>query len=372
MPTYDGPGAVASLLARAQEEIGSLHALVTFDKIGPGVAAGPDHPDITLRPSPAENTTDAEYFLRHWQPDLLIWVGGMFRPVLLSEVDNAGLPRVLVNARADALGSVTGTWVPGMSRALIGPFQHVLTSDDAASRRLERMGVDDSKLEVCGTFDEDPDAPSCDEAERTRMAEAMGARARWLAAGLPMNEVATLLSAHRIAQRRAHRLILILLPADPRDGGPIRDWLRSEGVPCALRSAGEDPDGNTEVMVADTPKELGLWLRLAPVTYLGGTLSGEPCLHPYMVAALGSAILHGPRLGARESQIERLANAGASKTVTSAQGLGQMVEHLLPPDRAAEMAHAGWTVVAANAGVTNRLTELIIDAVDMAEAAEGS
>ncbi len=364
MPLYEGPGAVLSLLSRAREDLGRLNALVTFDKISPGIQSSEEIADFVLHPAPAENRGSASSFLKHWSPDLLIWVGGPFRPILLSEADAAGVPRVLVDARADALGSVTGTWVPGMSRALIGPFRHVLTDDEETARRLERMGIDIGQTEVVGKLDEDPDPPPCDQSERSRLAALIGSRPLWFAAEVPLEETATLLTAFRFAQRRAHRMMLILAPSNLRDGENIRERLAVEGLRVALRSAGESPDENTEILVADRSAELGLWLRLAPVTYLGGTISGMGCLHPYLPAALGSAIVHGPWLGRHEAQVKRLARAGAARPVGNAEQLGRAIETLMAPDIAAAMAHAGWTVVASNAAVSNRLTGIIAEVMD--------
>ncbi len=368
-PVYEGPAAILPILTRAQEEIGRLNAIVTFDRIAEGSESSEEIAEFLLRPAPPENRTEAGQFLKHWRPDILIWVGGPFRPVLLNAVDGNGVPRILVNAKADALTSVTGTWVPGMSRALVGPFRNVLTSDDTAAQRLVRMGIDPASLEVVGTLDDDPEPPTCDDHRRGRLAEILGARPRWMAAQVPLEEIASLIRAHRVAQRRAHRLLLILAPADRQSGIAIRDRLHEDGMRCALRSAGEDPDDDTEIVVADRSEELGLWLRLAPVAYLGGTIAGSRPLHPYHPAALGAAIVHGGRIVAHQRQFDRLASAGATRAVSGAEELGRTVETLLPPNQAARMAHAGWTVIAANAALSNRLTEIIIDVLDESAAA---
>lgn len=366
LPSYSGPTAISTLLARTREEIGPLTAVVTFDKVAPGTTATQEPDDFLIRLAPAENQRDSALFIKHWQPDLMIWVGGPFRPVLLNEVDEAGIPRVLINARADALGSVTGTWVPGMSRALIGPFRHVLTTDEEAAGRLSRMGIDMGSLEVCGQFDDDPDPPACSETERNRLATNIGTRPIWLAAHVPPTEIDSLILAQRTAQKRAHRLMLVLVPSHGQNCLEIKEMLEDQGVLCTLRSDNVDPDENTEILIADTRGELGLWMRLAPITYLGGTLSGSPSIHPYLPAALGSAVVHGPEHGSHAVQVSRMARARASREVPGAEELGRMVERLMPPDQVAAMAHAGWTIVAENAAVTNRLTEIIIDVLEEA------
>ena len=98
--------------------------------------------------------------------------------------------------------------------------------------------------------------------------------------------------------RMAHRLLLILSPATPEDGPGLRDALEAEDWVVALRSDGEEPDPEIQIFVADAPGEAGLWYRLAPITFLGGSLvRGGQGRDPCEPAALGSAILTGPDTG---------------------------------------------------------------------------
>ena len=139
--------------------------------------------------------------------------------------------------------------------------------------------------------------------------------------------------------------------------------LNKAGLATANRLRGNEPTENSQVLLTDT-LEMGLWYRLAPVSFLGGTLSGEGGSNPFDAAALGSAIIHGPQVGARVSHFERLTQAGATRTVANAAQLGRVVEALLAPDKTAQMAHAAWDVTSAGAEMSNRLMGMIRDALD--------
>jgi 3-deoxy-D-manno-octulosonic-acid transferase len=108
--------------------------------------------------------------------------------------------------------------------------------------------------------------------------------------------------------------------------------------------------------------ELGLWYRIAPVTFAGSTLpgSGGGGRPPGEVTALGSALVHGPETQPHGPAYQRLARAGAARLVRDGAGLGQTIEALLAPDRAAAMAHAAWEVTTEGIEVANRLAELIL------------
>lgn len=174
-----------------------------------------------------------------------------------------------------------------------------------------------------------------------------------------MVELEQISAAQRQASRRAHRLLLLLIPAVPAEAAEMAQRLRDDGFVVSCRSDGAEPDEATQIYLADSAAEMGLWYRLAPFTFMGGTLEGLGGRHPFEPAALGSAVLHGPVTAGHAPAYQRLASAGASRAVRSAADLGNAVEVLLAPDKAAAMAHAAWDVTSSGAGVTNRVVDLI-------------
>ena len=286
------------------------------------------------------------------------------RPLLIGGVDSLEIPRLLVDAREAEIMSSRGTWVPGLTRSLLRRFDRALAVDAEAAGRLARYGLEAARIEVAGTFLEDTLPLSCDEEERAYMAERLATRPVWLAAEVREDEIAQVFDAHRKASRRTHRLLLIVTLDAPAQGPAIRDRLAGQGAEVALRSADEDPMESTEIYIADMPGEMGLWYRLAPITMMGGTLIGGQGRDPFEAAALGSAVLHGPETAPHGSRYLRLTREGGSRLVHDATELGQAVETLIAPDRAAALAHAGWEVVSAGAEVTNRIIELIFEMLD--------
>lgn len=347
---------VTSLAQRLLDDGDRLTLLVTSADIPANV---PALPQMILQPVPAEAATHCAAFLDHWRPDILIWMEGDLRPVLLAQTEARPLPRLLADVRAERVTLAGGGWMPGVMGALVALFEAALAHDHAAAARLRRVGMAADIIEVTGPLE--PDAPvlPVNEVARRDLARVIGPRPVWLAADLPLSELDTIIVAHRHASRRAHRLLLVIVPADPTAIPEMVDRLRDDGLAIACRSMGEEPLDAVQVYLAENRDEMGLWYRLSPVTYLGGTLSGPGGRHPYEAAALGSAMLHGPQTGAHSEEFARLTGAGALRAVRSATDLGDAVEVLLAPDRAAAMAHAAWDVTSRGADVTNRLAELI-------------
>jgi len=160
--------------------------------------------------------------------------------------------------------------------------------------------------------------------------------------------------------------LLILVPQDPASAQGLAQRMETvEGWSVALRSAEQDPEADTEVYIPDSFAEYGLWYRLAPVTFLGGSLSGAGCSrNPLEPAALGSAIIYGPRSGQHGATFGRLGAARAARMVGSDEDLIQALSDLLSPDRAARQAQAAWAVASDGAEVTDGVMALISKILD--------
>lgn len=298
-------------------------------------------------------------FIAHWRPAIVIWMRRDLDPIILNEVLESRLLSIFVDASAEGLEMTAGSWVPGAMRTLLSQFDAVLALDQIAAERLIRAGARESMVRVTGAMEDCAPPLPCSEDERQQLAAAIGTRPVWLAAAADVDECYDLCAAHVAASRRAHRLLLIVTPRNTYDAAEIAETMRDAGLQVALRSDEYDPHETTQVYVIDTEEELGLFYRISPITYLGGTLYGAPCRDPFEPATLGSAVLYGPRVAPFERHATRLNAAGASSLIRSSADLGAAVETLLAADKAAEQAHAAWDVTSRGADVTHTVAELI-------------
>lgn len=303
--------------------------------------------------------TEIRKFISHWRPVMGLWVKGDLDPILLAEMDKADVPMMFVDASAEGLDDVAGTWVPGAMRSILSQFEAVLALDQNAADRLIHAGTPADTVLVTGAMEDCAPTLPCNEAERSEITRAIGTRPVWLAAAASLDECSVIADAHRIASGRAHRLLLIFVPQQAVMAPHIARSMRERGFYVALRSEEPEPSEMTQVYVVDTEEELGLWYRIAPITYLGGTLTGGGCRDPFEAAALGSAVLYGPQVAPFRRHAARLNAAGASMLIRSGADLGPSVESLLAADKAAELAHAAWDVTSRGATVTNRIASFI-------------
>ena len=361
--------AMQALARRLQDDDG-LAVLLTGPRPEPRIGSEPAPPKGLLvpRPAPGDYPAEVRGFIDHWAPSLIVLAGGEMRPALLHDAAERGVPVLMVEARTPLLMPGREGWYPGLMRGALAALRQILVLDDAAARAFRRAGADAVRVQIAGRMEEQSAALPCLEAERAALAHALATRPVWLAAGVPQVEEAAVITAHREALRLSHRLVLILVPEDPARAASLAAELEAnEGWRVAQRSADQEPDRETEVYIPDSAAEYGLWYRLAPVTFLGGSLLGEGCgRSPMEPAALGSAIVCGPRPGRFGAAYGRLGAARAARAVASAADLQAGLNDLLSPDRAAKLAQAAWTVASEGGEVTGRVLDLIRQHLDAA------
>ncbi len=319
--------------------------------------------------APADVPAFAERFVRHWSPDIIIWTGSALRPALIKSAHDTGVPMIMLDATTGKIGAGLFSSNLAMSRTtqreLMRMFHFVGTSDQTVANDLIKRGLSSNSIKPIGPLDEISTALPHRESDRAELTELLASRPAWLVAHLCAEEETVIFDSFAQALRSAHRLLMILVPDTEDRADEICAALRARGHRVRIRSHGQEPDEDTQVYIADTPDEMGLWYRLAPVTYMGGTLcAGRRGTSPFEAAALGSAIVHGMHMGDHETAYQRLIAGGASRLVQDEKTLTKALRDLMAPDRAAAMAHNAWLVTSAGAEAADYAVRRLNDMID--------
>ncbi len=299
-----GTTTAAELLARRLPP-GAIHQYVPVD--APGAAKG---------------------FLDWWRPDLAVFVESELWPNLLMAARGSGTRLALVSARIGESSAKGWLKVPGAARALFSGFDLILPQDDEAAGRLKALGArDDGRLNL--KFSGDP--LPVDEAALARARKTLGKRPVVLAASTHEEED-EITEAFAVALRHRPDALLIVAPRHPARGSEVTARLE-QAFTVARRELGEKPDKATQVYVADTLGELGLWFRLARGAYIGGSLiAGIGGHNPLEAARLDCPACSGPFVDNWRSIYDALERADAVNIADDAQRLGEFWARALTDD----------------------------------------
>ena len=289
---------------------------------------------------PVDRSAYVRRFLDHWKPDLALWVESELWPNLVAQTDRAGIPLLLLNGRM-SLRSFQG-WqrFPSLIGPLLACFELCLAQDDAQAERLRRLGA--AGASSVGDLKTAAAPLPVDDSELARIAAHAADRPLWLAASTHQGEEEAAADAHRALMRERPGLLTIIAPRHPVRADAIAAMLTARGLNVARRSGGEPLDSSTDIYLADTLGELGLFYRLAGIAFVGGSLTPMGGHNPLEAALLDCAILHGPDMSNCAAMSESLATAGATIAINNAAELAAAIRRLLndPVERAARAAAA--------------------------------
>lgn len=317
---------------------------------------------------PGDHPNLAEAFVQHWKPDVVIWAWGGLRPNLILAASDNGAYMILIDAAHDGFDGRRDRWLPEVPKRMLARFDRVIAQDVGAHLRVAQLGRPLSRIELSPPLHPFGQMLSAADSDIDDVMLALAGRPTWLAARTAREEGRIILGAHHLAVRTSHRLLLILHATSVADGAHLMDLANAAGLRAANWGIGQLPDDNCQVLIADADDELGLWLRIAPVTFLGGSLQpGYTVCDPYTAAAHGTAIIYGPHVGTKAEDFTRLTNARAARIVNDKQTLGRAVIQMIAPDQAAKMAMAGWEVVTQGAPSLDRIIDLVQTQLDTRE-----
>ena len=309
---------------------------------------------------PYDVRSAVEGFLDHWRPSLGIWTESELWPALICATHRRRIPLLFVNARMSRRSYRRWRWIPGISASLLRRFRTALVQDSETGRYLHRLGLPRDRIEVTGSLKMGAGMLPHDGATEAEFARACGDRRIWLAASTHSGEEEIVADAHALLEERQKGTLLIVVPRHPERGGEVAGMLSARGFRVRRRSTGELPGADDQIYVADTLGELGLWYRVAPVSFVGGSMVKSGGHNPYEPALLESAIVHGPHVSNFSQDFGRLESAGATMRVTSAGELADAIDRARDPELTKRMTRAALGVCADGDAIVNRAVDAIL------------
>lgn len=130
-------------------------------------------------------------------------------------------------------------------------------------------------------------------------------------------------------------VLMIIAPRVQESADALEQAAREIFEYITRRSKGHPVTSDTEIYIADSIGEMGLWYRLAPVSFVGHSLGplGKPLggKNPFEAVALNSVIIHWPAVEGFAESYAGLQQYDAPALVKSVEELAAEVVRLLEP-----------------------------------------
>ena len=234
-------------------------------------------------------------FLNHWQPDLVLWMESELWPNMLFEIQNKNIPAVLVNARLSKTSYRNWSFIRKSAKKVLKTFSCILCQSDQDADYYKKLGAINVHVTDNLKFSAEP--LGTDEADLGVLTTAIGNRPCWVYASTHADEEVLAAHIHQTLKTDIPDLLTIIVPRHPARRDDIQNALKDTLLNVQFR--GKDrhlPNSDTDIYIADTLGELGLFYRVCPIACIGRTFStdGGGGHNPIEPAQLDCAVLHGP------------------------------------------------------------------------------
>src|SRR5664279_5819586 len=294
--------------------------------------------DIIHQYVPYDSPRYVARFLDHWRPSLALFIESDLWPNLILASAARRLPMVLINGRMSQRSFPRWRRMAGTISALLGRFDVFLAQSQLDAERFTALGS--RNVVTTGNLKLDVPAPAADPAKLERLMSVTRGRPVIVAASTHPGEEEVLIEAHRTLAGFFPSLLTVIVPRHPNRGETVARMVDASGLHGALRSREELPTAATDVYVADTMGELGLFYRLAPIVFMGGSLVEHGGQNPVEAVKLGAAVVHGPHVFNFTDVYEALDGAGGAKLADSQEALVKQLGQWLADPEARDLSIA--------------------------------
>jgi 3-deoxy-D-manno-octulosonic-acid transferase len=284
-------------------------------------------------------------FLGHWQPDLAIIAESEIWPVTILELGTRRVPQVLVNGRLSERSFNSWKKRPHLAEALFENLAHVVAQSELDGERFLALGA--RPVTVSGNLKVDTTPPPVEERALTGLLRQIGPRPTWAAVSTHEGEEMVAAEVHQMLRQRHDGLLTIVVPRHPGRAAALAPEFEAMGLKVIRRSAGDRVRSDTDIYLGDTIGEMGLYLRLAEIAFVGRSLTCAGGQNPLEPAMLETAVLSGSKVQNFQEVYRRLVDCGGARIVRDRDDLAGAVDELLLHDRLRrDMAAAGAAAVA--------------------------
>ncbi|MBS9719506.1 lipid IV(A) 3-deoxy-D-manno-octulosonic acid transferase [Tianweitania sp. BSSL-BM11] len=294
-----------------------------------------------------------ERFLDHWQPDLAIIAESEIWPTTILALGKRRVPQVLVNGRLSDRSFKSWQKRPHLAEALFENLAFVVAQSELDGERFRAVGA--RPVTVSGNLKLDTDPPPFDPRMHKRLASQINDRATWAAVSTHPGEEDIIGEVHTQLKSRHDDVLTIIVPRHPERGDAVAADLAKRGLSVARQSLNEPVRPDVDVLLGDTIGDMGLYLRLTEIAFMGRSMVAQGGQNPIEPAMLETAVLSGENIQNFRDTYTRLIDSGGARLVKDSDALATAVDYLLDNDGARhKMGAAAFATVEDMRGALDR------------------
>lgn len=269
-------------------------------------------------------------FLKHWRPDLAIFVDSELWPNLL-EATHKCCKLLMFNGRLSDKSFSRWMYIKSFLSYLYSLFDRIYPTSPNDAKKIGHF-VPWDKLTFIGNLKYIPKPFNFNEDELFYLRKITHGRKCWLAASTHPGEFLKIMKVHKNLKKRFPDILTMVCPRHQRNCGLIAKNARAYGLSLSLHSFSHQKI-DSDIYLFDTVDNLLLLYKFADIVFVGGSLIPHGGQNMFEPAGFDCAILTGSNVSNFTNTVEDMLEAKALILVNSAKELEARLEILFAHDK---------------------------------------
>ncbi|MAV88799.1 MAG: 3-deoxy-D-manno-octulosonic acid transferase [Rhodospirillaceae bacterium] len=243
---------------------------------------------------PVDKPSYVSRFIEHWRPDVALWTESEFWPNIIFKTHKSEIPLLLLNGRISDKSYAKWQIAPSLMKNILSCFNLCLGQSEEDVIRLRKLGA--PKVKNLGNLKFSVPPLPVDLKSLGVLQSQIINRPLWLATSTHYLEENMVTDIHKKLKNIHKDILTIIVPRQVNRGEKIARLLKNKNISFALRSLDNPITPDTQIYVADTMGELGLFFSLSDIVLMGKSLVPYGGQNPIEPLKFGCAVIHGPHM----------------------------------------------------------------------------
>jgi len=215
---------------------------------------------------PIDHPRWIERFLNHWQPTMVLFLESEIWPNTIMAVKDKEIPMMLINARLSDKSFKTWLKIKDSAEQIFSAFDRILAQTKSDTDHFIALG---GKAKTAGNIKLNSDPLPVNLEDLNAFNTSIKGRPVWLYASTHEGEEELAAAMHIELKDKHPTLLTIIVPRHPIRSGAIKTKLETMGQVVTTRDADLNlPTPETDIYLANTLGELGLFYRASPLSMI--------------------------------------------------------------------------------------------------------
>ena len=261
--------------------------------------------------SPIDHPLFINFFINHWKPSLLLLIESEIWPHVIIKSFNKKIPLILLQGRMSKKSYKKWLLVNSLSQYLYKKFSLIVSQDLTNGNRYKILGGNNVMSGI--NLKNGITANHMNYKEEEEIIALTNKRPILLFASIHDKiEDQAAIASHIEAKKNNADLLTIIVPRHTKMIKNLISLVDIYKLKTKIRSKKQEPDCNTEIYIADTIGELGSFMKISDICFVGGSLSpkgGHNLIEPALEKC---AIIYGPDVSNHANTSEILLKENAA------------------------------------------------------------